>query len=175
MFPPAGPPPGYRSARNGKRLLAMETKRLPNRDLLNRLASAGPDDPLWAEFTSRFRSRIRLVVYRCFQTEVERSPSLDAGAAGDVVDDLTQEVFVRLLEGDRRALSRFQGRSEHSAHTYLTAIAVNLVRDHFKKLRALKKPKAPASLSTVLSAEEESEGQTYAQTLVSDGPGPSRR
>ena len=90
----------------------MDPKRLPNRDLIQTLAQAVPDDPLWKEFLSRFRSRVRLSVLRCFQTEAERSPSLDAGAPQEVVDDLTQEVFVRLLDGERRTLSRFQGRTE---------------------------------------------------------------
>ena len=118
--------------------------------MIQTLAQAAPDDPLWKEFLSRFRSRVRLSVLRCFQTEAERSPGLDAGAPQEVVDDLTQEVFVRLLDGERRALSRFQGRTEQSAYTYMSAIAVNLVRDHFKTLRAHKTPKATASLSNVV-------------------------
>ena len=148
----------------------MDPKRLPNRDLIQTLAQAVPDDPLWKEFLSRFRSRVRLSVLRCFQTEAERSPSLDAGAPQEVVDDLTQEVFVRLLDGERRTLSRFQGRTEESAYTYLSAIAVNLVRDHFKTLRAHKTLKATASLSNVVRED----GPTYAESLVSGGTGPER-
>jgi RNA polymerase sigma factor (sigma-70 family) len=88
--------------------------------------------------------------------------------------DLTQEVFVKLLESDRRALTRFRGRSEHSIHTYLHTIAVNLVRDHFKKLRAQKTPKSSSSLSNLVQQELESDGPSYDQALVSDGPGPER-
>ena len=150
----------------------MEAKHLSNRDLLNGLASASPDDPMWAEFVSRFRGRLRQVVYRSYQTELTRNPGLDSGAAGDAVDDLTQEVFLKLVDGDRRALSRFHGRSEYSAHKYLSAIAVNLVRDHFKKLRALKSPKAPRSLSAAATAEEHADSRTLAHHLVSGGPGP---
>jgi len=148
----------------------MDPKRLPNRDLLQELAQAAPDDQLWNEFLSRFRSRVRLSVLRCFQTEAERSPGLDAGPPQEVVDDLTQEVFVRLLDSDRRALSRFQGRTEQSAYTYLSAIAVNLVRDHFKTLRAHKTPKASASLSSVVRED----GPSYSESLVSGGIGPER-
>jgi RNA polymerase sigma factor (sigma-70 family) len=152
----------------------MDPKRLSNRDLIQHLTQAPADDPRWREFVSRFRPRLRLSVYRCFQTEAERNPGVGAGPPSEIVDDLTQEVFVRLLDGERRALSRFQGRTEHSAYTYLSAIAVNLVRDHFRTLRADKTPKAPTSLSNAIGPEPGDEGPVFAQTLVSGGAGPER-
>lgn len=151
-----------------------DARRLGNRDLLERLLDAGPEDSLWEEFVARFQGRIRLVVLRSFQTESERSPGLDTGSVPEAVLDLSQEVFLKLLESDRRALTRFRGRSEHSIHTYLHTIAVNLVRDHFKKLRAQKTPRASASLSNLVQQELESDGPSYDQALVSDGPGPER-
>lgn len=153
---------------------STDAKRLSNRDLLERLLDAGPEDRIWEEFVSRFQGRIRLVVLRSFQTESDRNPGLDTGSAHEAVLDLTQEVFVKLLESDRRALTRFRGRSEHSIHTYLHTIAVNLIRDHFKKLRAQKTPKASSSLSNLVQQELESDGPSYDQALVSDGPGPER-
>jgi RNA polymerase sigma factor (sigma-70 family) len=51
---------------------------------------------------------------------------------------------------------------------------VNLVRDHFKKLRARKTPRAAASLSSLVQQELQSEGPSYPPTLASDGPGPER-
>ncbi len=56
----------------------------------------------------------------------------------------------------------------------MNTIAVNLVRDHCKSLRALKTPKVTASLSNPAPTETLTEGPNYAQTLVSDGPGPER-
>jgi RNA polymerase sigma factor (sigma-70 family) len=153
---------------------STDARRLGNRDLLERLLEAGPEDSLWEEFVARFQARIRLVVLRSFQTEAVRSPGLDTGSPQEAVLDLSQEVFLKLLESDRRALARFRGRSEHSIHTYLHTIAVNLVRDHFKKLRARKTPKASASLSNLVQQELESDGPSYDQALVSDGPGPER-
>jgi RNA polymerase sigma factor (sigma-70 family) len=153
---------------------STDAKRLSNRDLVERLLDADPSDRAWGEFVGRFQGRIRLVVLRSFQTEMERNAGLDTGSARDAVLDLTQEVFVKLLESDRRALTRFRARSEHSIHTYLHTIAVNVVRDHFKKLRAQKTPKASSSLSNLVQQELESEGPSYDQALVSDGPGPER-
>jgi RNA polymerase sigma factor (sigma-70 family) len=153
---------------------STDAKRLSNRDLVERLLAADPNDRVWEEFVSRFQGRIRLVVLRSFQTESERNPGLDTGSVRDAVLDLTQEVFLKLLESDRRALSRFRARSEHSIHTYLHTIAVNLVRDHFKRLRAQKTPRASASLSNLIQQELDSEGPSYDQAIVSDGPGPER-
>lgn len=154
--------------------LDMDIKRLPHRDLIQRLTRAEADDPLWVEFVSRFHARLRLVILRCFKTESERHPNLDVGSPVEAVEDLTQEVFLRLLDGERRALSRFEGRSEHSAYTYLSAIAANVVRDHFKKLRAQKTPKAAASLSEKTYTTERGDGPRYAEVLVNDAPGPER-
>ncbi len=152
----------------------MDSKRLSNRDLVERLVDAAPQDGAWPEFVARFKSRIRLAVLRSFQTETQRNPGLDTGSPHEAVVDLTQDVFVKLLESERRALSRFRGKSEHSIYTYLSAIAVNLVRDHFKRLRAQKTPKASTSIQNMVKLEEEGNGPSYEQALMSDGPGPER-
>jgi RNA polymerase sigma factor (sigma-70 family) len=151
-----------------------EARRLSNLELVDRLVQANAGDAVWGEFVVRFQGRIRLAVLRALRTEASRNPGLDTGSLEDSVGDLTQEVFVKLLEFERRALSRFRGRSEHSIYTYLATISVNLVRDHFKKLRALKTPRATASISEAVKVEQESEGLHYDQALVSDGAGPER-
>jgi RNA polymerase sigma factor (sigma-70 family) len=153
---------------------STDAKRIGNRALLHRLLGAGPEDSLWDEFVDRFQARIRMAVLRAFQAEIERNPGLDTGPVPEAVLDLSQDVFVKLLESNRRALTRFRGRSEHSIHTYLHAIAVNLVRDRFKKLRAQKTPRATASTAALVQQELDSEGIAYDQALVSDGPGPER-
>lgn len=153
----------------------MDLGRLSNRDLIAHLVDAGPEDPAWIEFLSRFERRVRLTVYRSFRIEAQQSPRSDADPSGEVVRDLTQEVFLRLLGSERRALSRFKGRSENSIYTYLNTIAVNLVRDHFKKLRAQKTPPAAASLDApVRAAEESPDGQRIGDLVASDHPGPEQ-
>lgn len=154
---------------------STDAKRLSNRELVERLVDAAPEDSLWPEFVARFQSRIRLAVLRSFRTEALRNPGLDTGPPHESVVDLTQDVFVKLLDSERRALSRFRGKSEHSIYTYLSAIAVNLVRDHFKRLRAQKSPKATTSLqNTVQQQEDEADGPSYEQALMSEGTGPER-
>ncbi|HXV60297.1 MAG TPA: sigma-70 family RNA polymerase sigma factor [Vicinamibacteria bacterium] len=151
-----------------------DAKRLSNRSLLQSLLDAGPDDPLWLEFVSRFQPRLRLAILRTYQIEAARHPELDTGSIEETAEDLTQAVFVKLLESRRRALSRFRGKTEHSIYTYLAAIGVNLVRDHFRKLRTLKTPKASVSLSNLVATEDKSERLSYTQTIVCDAEGPER-
>jgi len=149
--------------------------RLPNRDLIAHLVEAGPEDPGWIEFLSRFERRVRLTVYRSFRIEAQHSPGADADPSGEIVRDLTQDVFLRLLDSERRALARFKGRSENSIYTYLNTIAVNLVRDHFKKLRAQKTPPAPASLDApVRAAEDSADAQKVGDRVASDRSGPEQ-
>jgi RNA polymerase sigma factor (sigma-70 family) len=121
--------------------------RLTHRELLQRLTSAAGDDPLWADFVRRFQRNIRLVVYRTFSSESARSPGLDVGVESEAVEDLTQEVFLKLFDANRKAIVEFRGETEQAIFTYLNAIAVNVVRDHFKKLRARKTPRVVAKAS----------------------------
>lgn len=151
------------------------TRRLSNRELIAGLVDAAPDHPLWRELLTRFRPRVRLVVFRSYQAELARGGRLEAIASGDAVEDLVQEVFVRLIEGDRRALARFEGRSEQSAFTYVSTIAANIVRDHFKKLRALKNPRATTSLSSERRVGRDPDARmSFGDTIAAEGPGPDR-
>jgi RNA polymerase sigma factor (sigma-70 family) len=151
----------------------VNVARLSNQELVSRLVEAGPEDPAWLEFLSRFERRVRLTIYRTFRIEAEHNPGLDVDWSGEMVSDLAQDVFLRLLESDRKALAQFKGRSEYSIYTYLRAIASNLVHDHFKKLRAQKTPPAATSLhEPVVSRDGPVEGQSVADYLPNEGPGP---
>ena len=153
----------------------MNLASLSNRDLVARLVEAGPDDPAWLEFLTRFERRVRLTVYRSFRIEAQHSASADVDHSGEAVRDLTQEVFLRLLDSNRRALAGFKGRNENSIYTYLNTIAVNLVRDHFKKLRAQKTPPAAASLDApIRTTEGDAETRKVVDLVASDGAGPEQ-
>jgi RNA polymerase sigma factor (sigma-70 family) len=148
---------------------------LSNRELVIHLVTAGPEDPAWLEFFSRFQGRIRSVAFRALTHETRRDPRLDVGDVMEVAQDLTQDAFLRLINGERRALAQFKGRSENSLFTYLHAIVTNLVRDHVKKLRAQRRPQIAASLSEPKKSkfpEDLVEGLTLGDKLVSPGAGP---
>lgn len=150
----------------------MNVTRFSNRKLIAHLAGAGPDDPAWLEFVSRFEHRIRGAIYRRFRVEAERNRASDVDWTGEMVRDLTQDVFLRLLDAERKPLAHFKGRNENSFYTYLGAIASNLVHDHFTKLRAQKTPPAARSLDEPLPASDGAQGPSVGENVASTRPGP---
>jgi RNA polymerase sigma factor (sigma-70 family) len=150
----------------------VDVTRLSNRELIAHLVQAGPEDAAWQEFLTRFERRIRLTTYRAFRIEAQHHPGVDVDRTGEMVGDLTQEVLLRLLDSERKALASFKGRSENSIYTYLNTIATNLVRDHFKKLRAQKTPPAAASLDEPTRTREGAEGRRVGDLVASRDASP---
>ena len=115
-------------------------------ELLERCVKNPPDEAAWEEFVRRYHSTIRASVAKTFQRkaleELERRPQFP----DDQIDDLVQAVYVRLVEEGRRAIQSFAGEHENSIYQYLSMIAVNVVRDHFREAKALKRPKVCFSL-----------------------------
>ena len=150
----------------------MNVTRLSNRELIAHLVGAGPDDPAWLEFVSRFERRIRLTIYRRFRVEAQHNRASDVDWTGEMVRDLTQDVFLRLLDAERKPLAQFKGRNENSIYAYLGAIASNLVHDHFKTLRAQKTPPAATSLDEKLPTSNAAQGPSVGESVASTRPGP---
>jgi RNA polymerase sigma factor (sigma-70 family) len=119
-------------------------------ELLKRCARRPPEHAAWCEFVRRFHPTIRLQVSRTFHSkarqEVERKPLLPE----DLVDDLVQGVYLKLVEDGGRALERFEGEHDNSIYQYIAMIAVNVVRDHFREIRAQKRPKVSISLDQLI-------------------------
>lgn len=125
--------------------------------LLHRCARRPSDEASWEEFVRRYHSIIRASVVKTFQRiamrEAERKPQFPS----DLIDDLTQSVYIRLVEAESRALSTFEGKREDSIFEYLSRIAVNVVRDYFRELRAQKKPKINYTLFELLELTKDEE------------------
>ena len=115
-------------------------------ELLERCVKSPPDEAAWEEFVRRYQSTIRASVAKTFQRkaleEMDRRPQFP----DDQIDDLIQAVYVRLVEDGRRAIQSFAGEHDNSIYQYLGMIAVNVVRDHFREAKALKRPKVCFSL-----------------------------
>lgn len=111
-------------------------------DLLRACAEAPSEAVEWEAFLLAGAPRIRAAI---------RNSLLAAGAfpARDLAEDLEQEVFCRLLERDRRALTSFRGASEGEAGQYLRRIAATVVADALRAAAAHKRrpPLDPTSLA----------------------------
>jgi RNA polymerase sigma factor (sigma-70 family) len=68
----------------------------------------------------------------------------------DSIDDLIQAVYLHLVKQNNHALGRFKGKYEESIYRYLAVISINVVRDHFREIRAYRRPKVSFSLDDLL-------------------------
>lgn len=82
------------------------------------------DELLWAEFVRRTRPVISNSIRKAMQCRKRFMPAL--------VEDLVQEVFLKLLAHDARVLRGFVYRHENALSCFLRVVSSNVVRDHFR-------------------------------------------
>jgi len=91
-------------------------------------AAAAEWSRLAERLTPRLRGAVTGALARC------RTPS-----RGDLVEELVQEVWCRLLAADRRALRDYRGGCDREASAYLRRIATTIVYDRLRADRAGKR------------------------------------
>jgi RNA polymerase sigma factor (sigma-70 family) len=119
-------------------------------ELLVQCLQRPPDEDAWREFVRRYHGSIRNSVARTFHLRVGQEADRRAQFPNDLIEDLVQAVYIRLIEEGNRALTRFEGQHENSIFQYLGIISVNVVRDHFREAKAKKRPKMSFSLDELL-------------------------
>lgn len=108
-------------------------------ELLKRCSKRPPDQAAWEEFVRRYHMTIKSFVRRTYHQKARVDPEREFPE--DTIDDLVQTVYIKLIEGGNSALARFEGEHENSIFQYLGMISMNAVRDHFRAIRAQKRPK----------------------------------
>lgn len=108
----------------------MDSAELSTEELLLKCENTG-DEASWEEFVRRFRRLIATVALRVAQRWGEFSPQ--------VVDDLVQEVFLKLCADGCRLLRSFKSHHPDAFYGYLKVVTSNLVHDHFKALHSAKR------------------------------------
>lgn len=114
-------------------------------DLLRSCADSDSEREIWIELVETLRPRIRGTIETLF-LRVGRFPTRE------VVDDLEQEVYCRLLERDRAILRQFRGSSPGEAGQYIRRISASVTFDFFAAESA-KKRTPPASQSPARPGE----------------------
>lgn len=109
-----------------------------------------PDEEAWREFVHRYHGAIKNSVAKTFHLRASQETDRRAQFPDDLIEDLVQAVYVRLIEEGNRALKRFEGEHENSIFQYLGIISVNVVRDYFREAKAQKRPKLSFSLDELL-------------------------
>jgi RNA polymerase sigma factor (sigma-70 family) len=126
-----------------------ELKTLPSVKLFGCCVSHFDDDRYWEEFVQRFNPCLTNSVYQTY-----RRFSVDGPPSSEVISDLLQEIYVRILKDKCAALMRFRGTSEFEAEVYLMHIATSVTIDHMRYQRSLKRHARTESLNNALILEE---------------------
>jgi RNA polymerase sigma factor (sigma-70 family) len=127
---------------------------MKNTELVALCAQESWNRKAWREFYNRFDARIWLVIYReCKAMGIIKQ----ATQSKQTIEDLVQEVYVKLADNDCKALKNFIGASENSIYTYLGIIAKNVVKNHFIKMKAQKRPTLEKSIDDVSTITETGE------------------
>lgn len=119
-------------------------------ELLKRCSKRPPDEVAWQEFVRRYDHTIRVNVVKTFHRKAREEADRKPQFPDDLIEDLVQAVYVRLVEDNNRAIERFEGEYANSIFQYLSMISINVVRDYFREMRAQKRPKVSYSLDELL-------------------------
>lgn len=114
---------------------------------LAKLCAHSPDAAEWEEFVRRSVPLASLVALR-----VSRMWVSDPSPA--TVDDIVQEVFLKLCEQERRILRDFQPRGEDSFLGLLRIVAASVANDYFRRLYSTKRG---GKVVTMALVDEESQ------------------
>ncbi len=104
----------------------MDMLRAPVNELARACAQSA-DAGEWAEFLGRCAPVAALVAARVARMWQGRS------LVPTVVDDIVQEVFIKLCEHDRRILREFRPRGEDSFFALLRVITASVANDYFRR------------------------------------------
>ena len=99
---------------------------------LARTCARSADTAEWAEFLGRCAPVAALVAVRVARV-------WQGNTTASVVDDIVQEVFLKLCEHERRILREFKPRGEDSFLALLRVIAASVANDYFRRQRSEKR------------------------------------
>ena len=119
-------------------------------ELLKKCSKRPPDEAAWDEFVRRYHMTIKSFVRRTYQQKTRVDHERGTQFPDDMIDDLVQAVYQKLVEGGSSALERFEGEHEHSIYKYLGMISTNVVIDYIRWVKADKRPKVTVSIDEML-------------------------
>lgn len=110
--------------------------------LMRLLANEPFDNEAWTEFIRRYREYIACVVSReCRRLRFEEGLTQ--------VEDLTQEVYKKLLNNEGEAFRTYKGQFENTIWQFLEIVAVRVAYNEWRKNNARKRPPQRARLRDI--------------------------
>jgi RNA polymerase sigma-70 factor (ECF subfamily) len=125
----------------------------PSRSSVNDLAKAcsnSPDAAEWEEFLARCAPMVSLIAMRVCRLWMNH-------AQPAMVDDIAQEVYLKLCEQERRILREFEPRAEDSFLGLLRIVSASVANDYFRLHTSVKRG---GKVVTISLDEELATGQT---------------
>jgi len=98
---------------------------LESADLLRECGRKLTDRNLWQTFQERFQKLIFTYVLRGLRQRA-------SAANEDLVNDLAQDVYIRLVHDNGRMLRSFKGTTDFSVMAFLARICVSAVTDYYR-------------------------------------------
>ena len=102
-------------------------------DLVRECGEKLTDPELWPRFQARFQGLIFTYIMRSLRLRFIRED------VEDIVPDLAQEVYLKLLQNDGRILRSFKGTTEFSVRAFLTTISASVVLDYQRRTMSNKR------------------------------------
>src|ERR1051326_6232317 len=90
-------------------------------DLVRECGKKLTDRELWDQFRERFQGLIFTYVMRALRLQMIQDD------VADIVPDLAQEVYLKLVQHDGRVLRSFKGTTEFSVRAFLAKISASVV------------------------------------------------
>lgn len=116
---------------------------LKNTELIQFIAKHPNDRNGWNEFHRRFDKFLNFMLCQiCRKYDDYTGYRMQMS-----VEDFKQEVYIKLVQNNLKALVEFEGKKEKSIYAYLIIIAQNVVKNHVDALNTLKRQAVTVSIN----------------------------
>jgi RNA polymerase sigma factor (sigma-70 family) len=142
----------------------MNLKNLSNTELIKRCAQDSSDQSAWTEFYTRFDEHIRLMLVReCRRKHLN---------ANNILEDLVQDVYMRLVQKKCKALWDYKAANDDSIYSYLAVIAHSVVCGYLAREGAQKRRHHESSLDAPAVSSSADDDLRLIDTIRNDEPDP---
>ena len=136
-------------ADNVRRFRWKKSGELSAPDLVRECGEKLTDRELWRRFQERFQGLIFMYVMRSLRLRLIKDD------VTGIVPDLTQEVYLKLVQHEGRVLRSFKGTTEFSVRAFLAKISASVVHDHQRSAATEKRSAQVVPIDFAAAAESQ--------------------
>lgn len=136
-------------ADNVRRFRWKKSGELSAPDLVRECGEKLTDRELWRRFQERFQGLIFMYVMRSLRLRLIKDD------VTGIVPDLTQEVYLKLVQHEGRVLRSFKGTTEFSVRAFLAKISASVVHDHHRSAATEKRSAQVVPIDFAAAAESQ--------------------